>query len=1583
MSLPRILIADDSEINRKMLSVIFENQYEIYEASDGQMAIEMIELIEGLSLLLLDLNMPMKSGYEVLKYLKEKQLTKHLPIIVVTSSTEETDEIFAFNYGAAEIVHKPFIPEVILKRAENLIELYDSRRNLENQLNQRTDELVASKKYDKLTGLLSMSEFLTSADQILSYVKSADKSEYTFVYINIHNFKFYNVKYGINRGDNVLRSLAMLISEIQHGNLFTRYGQDHFVILTRDSYEQIYNNALRIYQGFSAQFSEGMQLKFGIYHLNQDNIPTHTACELAKLACDSIKYTNDFFCEYNETLKHKFELSTYVIQHIDEAIAKRYIQVYFQPVVRTLSGKVCGTEALARWNDPTLGLLSPADFISTLEENRLIQKLDLFVLREVCEVLKTRSEHKQHSVPVSLNLSRVDFQECDIFYEVEKILQEYKLPHDLINIEITETAIMSDPIRFKEEIDRFRKAGYQVWMDDFGSGYSSLNVLKDYSFDEIKLDMKFMSSFDAKSKDIVVSIIEMAKKIGIQTLAEGVETQEQYDFLRSIGCEKVQGYFVSKPIPSAELEILPIVNERNLERRVWKKYFEKLGKVKFTTDQPLALIEYDGFRFDYLFMNHEYEEMLISTGVQSIPEARNNMNVSSSSLSKLFREFIETCHEGDGVKELLYSIRGRYVKAVVECIAEYDKHATFLTTIVNLSDYELVKQQTQLAEISGRLYDFFDGVFLCDLNTNSFETIRTGIFHSTSTHENLYTGNELNEAIRSASYMIYPSEKKEFLAFTDPSTIKERISQSEHTYITYPFRTMIQNGAFVWKAHTILFVEDKNQVLYCTRYLPLTEDGKVINYANETETDENILLHGLQKWVQQGVMNSSTINMFWKDKNRRFVGANQSFLNTYGFDSVAEIIGKTDEDMGWHIQDEPFASDELRVLEGETITNRPGICNIKGVAHNILASKEPIYEDGEIVGLSGYFIDANAIEKVIHENHDLYQFDEISGLLSPQGIVDASAKLTEEWFSNGQNFAVIRLTLNEYMRVLNSYGETVAKNIFNKVGEIIGEYIGIRGTCARLFAGEFIILMRCDDKIQINITINNLVRILKNTHTIFDYPLTMYPQVSISFADEEDDVFNSLANEARYSLVKSNIPGIADVDLAPIYSSYEELSEIAIFVDMDTRDVLYMNRIARDRYGVTDVNQIKYKKCFQILQGKECVCPECTDEIFIDGQSHERVMFNPHLDDFIRIKEQLVYCNGRRILIQIAYELSKNSGATVTHDERVIFKLNEAIRLAFENSDYDDGIQGLMEQLGQILKADRTYLFEMLDGKSWTNSYEWCGKGVVPQKDNLINIPMSDTETWNTQFNRKQYISIRDIEEIKENDRTVYDYLKPQDIHSIIVAPIFINNELYGFYGVDNPPAEIVDVVASSIKTVTNSIEILVNQRDINKQLTELSYRDTLSELGNRHAVNREYENLDKSKSIGVIFCDVCGLKFINDSLGHAAGDKILLQARDLLKTVFGEYHIFRWGGDEMLILASGISKTEFDERCQKLIQLCNQENAVIAIGSVWENEIKSNIIHLVNRADEKMYEHKQKIHNLDDFRAIYKDNEYLKDYYK
>ncbi|MCR5251426.1 MAG: GGDEF and EAL domain-containing protein [Lachnospiraceae bacterium] len=416
--------------------------------------------------------------------------------------------------------------------------------------------LSDNQETDSLTGLFNMAFFYQHVQKRMAS-PDGRRRELSIVHFDIPNFKLYNERHGFKLGDELLCELAKHISEIFAGDIVARFSDDHFVVCADGEREEIVKKVETIYKNMlmSEDSSRRVRIKAGIYYPDDRGAEVGLACDHARLACNSIKHRHDhYYCIYDEMLREGLRKQQYVVDHVDEAIENEYIKVYYQPVIRVKSGKICGYEALVRWVDPKLGMLNPGDFIETLEQFHLIHLVDAFVIRKICEEYKRLKEAGETLVPVSINISRLDFELCDIFGIVEETRAEYDIPRNMIDIEITESALNDNVGYIRSECDRMRELGYKIWLDDFGSGYSSLNTLAEYRFDVLKLDLVFLRCFDhnPKTGKLMEYIIEGAQGMGLSPLCEGVESETHYDFLKRVGCERAQGYYFGKPQPMEE-----------------------------------------------------------------------------------------------------------------------------------------------------------------------------------------------------------------------------------------------------------------------------------------------------------------------------------------------------------------------------------------------------------------------------------------------------------------------------------------------------------------------------------------------------------------------------------------------------------------------------------------------------------------------------------------------------------------------------------------------------------------------------------------------------------------------------------------------------------------------------------------------------------------------------------------------------------------------------------------------------------------------------------------------------------------------
>ncbi len=409
--------------------------------------------------------------------------------------------------------------------------------------------LEKSAKEDPLTGLYNYGYFSELAEESIRHF-AGDIQQNVFLFFDVHNFKAFNDQRGFEAGDKFLIAIAKYISEVFSDSLCGRQADDHFVVLTRkEGLEQKLDKLNELVHGYDDEILLGINC--GAYHLNSSDEDPRISIDRARYAAQLIKNRfQTIYSEYDKTMSEAYHKRLYIINNIDNAVKNGWIVPFYQPVVWSETEELCGCEALARWMDPVYGQLYPNEFIPVLEEYRLIHKLDSCIYESAFRDIRQALDAGRPVVPVSLNFSRLDFELMDAVAVLDNLAAKYNISKDLVHVEVTESALMDNYTKLDEALDRIKALGYSLWLDDFGSGYSSLNVLKDYQFDVVKIDMRFLSNLEnsEKSRTLIDCIVQMANRINMSTLTEGVETRAHADFLRQIGCDRLQGYLFSRPL---------------------------------------------------------------------------------------------------------------------------------------------------------------------------------------------------------------------------------------------------------------------------------------------------------------------------------------------------------------------------------------------------------------------------------------------------------------------------------------------------------------------------------------------------------------------------------------------------------------------------------------------------------------------------------------------------------------------------------------------------------------------------------------------------------------------------------------------------------------------------------------------------------------------------------------------------------------------------------------------------------------------------------------------------------------------------
>ena len=412
--------------------------------------------------------------------------------------------------------------------------------------------------YDELTGIYNKQAFYAKTKEML--LDNPDKN-FDLLRINIERFKVLNDLFGESTGDKLLRYIGKFLKEINlplcvSGRLYA----DNFVVCYEagkgDSRRMI-NTLQMVADSFA--INNRTILSFGLYRIDDKTLPVSVMCDRANMALWKAKgnFKNPY-CEYDEKMRQQVLKEQKIINAMEMAIQNKEFTLYLQPKYDIEKGTIIGAEALVRWISLENGFISPGDFIPVFENNGFVYEVDKFIWEESCRYLRKWLDEGREVHPISVNVSRIDLYDPKLVQHLVDLREKYQLPSQYLELEITESAYTEDPEQIITITRQLREAGFVILMDDFGTGYSSLNMLKDIQIDVLKLDMGFLKSSDysAKGGNILTAILKMAESLKMQTIAEGVETKEQVEFLKSIGCKYVQGFYYSKPLPVDEFEKL-------------------------------------------------------------------------------------------------------------------------------------------------------------------------------------------------------------------------------------------------------------------------------------------------------------------------------------------------------------------------------------------------------------------------------------------------------------------------------------------------------------------------------------------------------------------------------------------------------------------------------------------------------------------------------------------------------------------------------------------------------------------------------------------------------------------------------------------------------------------------------------------------------------------------------------------------------------------------------------------------------------------------------------------------------------------
>lgn len=661
-----VLVVDDSTTNRSILCDILHSDYTVIQAEDGIQALTMLKKQDKkVDAIILDIIMPEMDGYEFMDKIKHDKTLSQIPVIILTEKSDRDTEKKVLESGAWDFVPKPYDADIIKLRLKNVIAR--SQVSLLKELNNVMN-------YDPLTEIYSKNKFFSASKALL---KANPDKQFAFLRLDIDRFKLINSFFGTAYGDRLLKHVAKRIRDFAKTTeccTFGRIDADVFGIFTpyqgkEETVKQI-EQAVENMKKLSASYN--IMIVYGVYVVTDRSLPISFMCDRAALAAKTVKgHYMKSYAFYDDKMRLSIENEQNIINEMSDALENHEFVPYYQPKYDVKTNKPVGAEALARWIHPTKGFISPGVFIPIFEKNGFISKLDFYIWECVCKQLKEWKDSRVPLFPVSVNVSRVNLYNPNLSKIIIELTKKYDVDPKYFNIEITESVYTDDNVMIDDITSQLRNNGFTILMDDFGSGYSSLNVLKDVQVDMLKMDMMFMfkAKYDGRAETIISSVIRMAKWLNIPVIAEGVDRAEQVEFLKSVGCDYIQGFYYSKPLPAADYEKLisdqeeqPVPeNGTSVNDLLWGKGGGLLAYID-SIDQPATIYECfpDGtvvmvcsnkaFSQKYGYDSSVYGKLNVKNCIDSECKEKFTSTVNKAIESKDRAECVLSMHEINGKK---------------------------------------------------------------------------------------------------------------------------------------------------------------------------------------------------------------------------------------------------------------------------------------------------------------------------------------------------------------------------------------------------------------------------------------------------------------------------------------------------------------------------------------------------------------------------------------------------------------------------------------------------------------------------------------------------------------------------------------------------------------------------------------------------------------------------------------------------------------------------------------------------------------------------------------------------------------------
>ncbi len=1468
-----------------MLKKVLSNEFIVVMPSDAMSAMQVLTEESPYAMFLLNLTAPHTDGWEVLGQLEQAQLTTQYPALVLTEVEDEESRERALRMGAHDVLTTLTEPQLAIKRIHNILRavqldaLAKSSLVRVRQL-ERNNEKAKIAEVDGLTGLSTLSAFCSKVHTI---VKDRPAGSYVIVRWDIDRFKIYKDIYGTTGGDDLIRYIGQRY--LQHPQWYACHaGTDHFIHLVPIAlfdHEETKNTILGWLNESKNKYT--FVPRIGVYVVDDPDLDVNIMCDRAQLALLTLKGTyQENIAYYDNSIREKLREEQELIGDMEEALANGQFHVYLQPQRNHEKGVIVGAEALVRWFHPKKGLIPPVKFIPVFERNGFINRLDTYMWEQVCILLRQWIDSGRPVVPISVNVSRVDIADPTLLDRLEKLVKKYDIDvkQKLLRLEITESAYMDNPDQLIDMVKRLREKDFVVEMDDFGSGYSSLNMLKKVPVDVLKLDMKFLADIDQRGGSILNSVVRMAHRLQLPIIAEGVETEAQADYLHTMGCQVMQGYYYAKPMPVAKFEeLMDSTASAEAARSLPDTDVEgNLDLLDPNTQRSLlfssfvggaAIMEYDGTDMESMRVNDRYLEEMQTTSEDYHAQRLGLFPYIWEEHRPMVREALEQAEKTGKQQQCEFMIRAvppktgyLWLHAHIRFMARTRNHSHFYFDISNTTaEHQLMDNYSRLNdEMTAIINNVPGGILHLEMLE---EGVRIAYCNDGAAELFGYSQKEFIERFAERpGDALHPDDRQKLLPMLLQALADETGSEHSSRY-----RTRIKNGGWRWTQMYAQRLNNNSGSKFITAIvISVDEIAQKDLLAKDLQRElkkKSDYLQTLYNALPCGVMRY-TLHADGRIKLLRY---NESAWQIFGFDTELQyenaiFDGNTLKHT--HPEDLTMVRNNINlVLEGhDSRTFEHRIIRVDGSQRWVQTILRRFRSEGEEDSLVCIFIDITDQVKnqtklyrdaLLSYMDELYEVDLAQDTILvrdsrvAQGEARSFSGFVDQWcmhvVAEGD-----RRRVKSFFADMDSADETlncIRHNIYHISGqEQPVETTLIRGEQQRYLMG-----------------VKHLARTAAYSTAEQLKPGEMVQNpFELMQHGEEETQFNIAALE--YDVASDVLSMSCETPEGQVFN--ETVAD-------------YLSAVQQSRNPLCAKEAVACVRRAALEGGSQCVNYGCEIGGGQMGWFRLVIFSAPDGDGQIRKLRGTLMNNRQRVERNaIASSLAKDFGAITSNFQYSLAEMLMRVTAAGCDSTKNT-IEGIMRNVGAQMGLERMYIVRQEGENCWNTAFEWCRGGVSARKaeqqciafDPVINVPYYNYFDGNGVL-------------IGHMRLGAYPELKqlPYAMDAAVHVAMEYGGTFHGFVGFEFSNAKEIEGARLSIAmVVTMSLSILMGQRS---RLKERLRMDLEHKQANQYIQDR-YSCIMKQTGVYMINWNetdqTFGLEYFNhpdDKLTGEQGPRVL-----------------------------------------------------------------------------------------------------------